>query len=198
MVDVTSKHGERADRLIADEKGRGQHGTQATARGKLPVLDPRVVIEIRALDGAPELHGRARDALPDFDPDSTPHRLQVETRRGLQLTRGRVEREQTTGLDTEHLTRLIQDQLDGLADIQALVDRVASLEQRLRLARAPLALLEQPGVLDGDARLVREALEQRLMARREEAGDRRKRRDHTDDFAGDTKRNAQHRADAFL
>ena len=49
-------------------------------------------------------------------------------------------------------------------DVEALVDRAARLEQRLRLPRAPLALLEEPRVLDGDARLLGEGLQHALVA----------------------------------
>ena len=109
-----------------------------------------------------------------------------------------VEREEAAGLHAEHLAGLIEDELDGLAHLQALIDGVPGLQQRLRLARPPLALLEEPRVLDGDAGLVREPLEQDLVARREQAGRGGKRRDHPNDLTRHAEGDGQHGADALL
>ena len=71
--------------------------------------------------------------------------------------------------DAEHLARLLEDHPDRLPHLEALAHRAARLEERLRLAAAPLALLEQPRVLDRDARLIGERLQQGLVARGERA-----------------------------
>ena len=53
------------------------------------------------------------------------------------------------------------DGREHLLEVQRRGDRLADLAERLQLLDAVLQLLEQPGVLDGDDRLVGERLQQR-------------------------------------
>src|SRR6185295_18164524 len=115
-----------------------------------------------------------------------------------QLAGRRVQREQAARLHLEDLARLVQDQADRLAHVEALVDRVARAQQGLGLPGAALGLLEEARVLDRDAGLIREALEHRLLAVPERARLGRERGDDADDLAADPERHAQQRADALL
>ena len=199
MVHVGAEHGQRADRLVAHDERRGQHGAERARLRHLRVADARIVLQVGALLRPALLHGHARDALADPEPDPAHDlRVEVEARRRRELARGRVEREETAGLDTEHLARLLEDETDRLADVQALVDGVPRFEERLALAAAALALLEETRVLDRDARLVREALEERLVPAAEEADPRREGRDDADQLAAHSHRHGEHGADAFL
>jgi hypothetical protein len=72
---------------------------------------------------------------------------------------GRSRLATVTGLHAEHAARLLHDDLHGARDVQARRDRAAGLQKRPRLARPPLALLEELGVLDGDPRLLAESLQ---------------------------------------
>ena len=166
VVDVRAQHGEGADRAVADEQRRGQHGAEPAPRGDLRIPDAgRVVLDVLALQRAALLHGEAGHALahPDADP---PARLglEVEAGRRRQLAGRGIQREHAARLHAEHLARLLEDHPDGLAGVEALAHRPPRLEQRLGLPRPALALLEQPRVLDRDPGLVGEGLEQRLVA----------------------------------
>src|SRR5262249_17882022 len=99
--------------------------------------------------------------------------------------------------DAEDLSGLVEDQADRLTDLEALVDRAPGLVERVGLACPALALLEEPSILDGDAGLIGEALEQHLMPRAEEPGRGGERGDGPDDLAGDLQRNGEQRADAL-
>src|SRR5262249_20484694 len=143
----------------------------------IPNRVARVAVEIGALHGPALLDGQAGDPLADADADEPTCGLEVQAGCRRQLGGGGIEREETARLHAEHLARLIQDEPDGLADLEALIHGAPGFVEGLRLSRAPLTLFEEAGVLDRDAGLVGETLEQLLVPCGEEARRRGERRD---------------------
>jgi hypothetical protein len=124
-------------------------------------------------------------------------RREVEAGRQRQLAGHRIERQDAAGGDAEDRAGLLQDDADGPAHVEALGDRSPRLEQRARLLRALEALLEELGIVDGDAGLLGERLQHALVMGRERGRPRGERRDDAAQIAAHPQRHTQHRADAL-
>ena len=102
------------------------------------------------------------------------------------------------GLHAQHAARLMHDDLHGAPDVETGRHRPAGLQERPRLAGPPFALLEELGVVDGDARLLAERLQQVLVVGGEDAGVRGKGRDDPDRLARVLEGHAEHGANPLL
>jgi len=155
---------QRADQPVLAEDRHHQHSSKAFAIEDVAERIVRQVLDIRDLGRRPVQRGLPDNRLAEVDPGIAQGGNELEARPVVRARHehllGPVELVDRPDVGAGELDRVRHNPFEHLLQVECRVDRLADLAERLQLLDRTLQLLEQPGVLDRDDRLVGERLQQ--------------------------------------
>ena len=195
VVHVSAEDTDRTDHPLAAAQRDREHRAKPALALELGKPHPRVRPGVAALHRPSRLHGEPGDPLAVVEPDRRCHlRRDVEARHQDQVVRERIDGRDAAGVDAEDGARLLQDDADRAADIEARGHGAARFQKRLRLARPAPALVGEAPALDRRGQRARDLRDRLEVGVVERGGARRRERDRAEHGAPGRQWDERHRA----